>query len=98
MSKYTLTAQEIRGAISGLTPLNAQFKARIGDLAGKQAELASQWQGDANTAFNNAFNTDKSKWDSFATLMDQYIEALQNILTTYETAESTNVQIATTRT
>ncbi len=97
MSRYSLTAQEIQAAITDLTTSNGQFKQRIADLQGKQQELAGMWQGDANTAFNNAFNTDKGKWDAFAQLMDRYIEALGTIKQTYEAAEATNTQTAVTR-
>lgn len=97
MSKYSLTAQELQSAIGELSASNAQFKARVADLASKQGSLASMWQGDANTAFNVAFNSDKGQWDAFAQLMDRYIETLQSIKATYEAAEATNVQTAATR-
>ena len=94
MSKYSLTAQELQSAIGELSSSNAQFKARVADLQSKQGALAGMWQGDANTAFNAAFNSDKGQWDAFAQLMDRYIETLQSIKATYE---STNVQTAVTR-
>ena len=97
MGRYSLTAQEIQTAIDELTSHNRDFKLRVGDLVSKQQELAGQWQGEANTAFNNAFNTDKEKWDTFAGLMEQYIEALRTIKQAYETAEEANTQTAATR-
>ena len=98
MSRFSLTAQELQGAVSELTANNSEFKSRVSELLAVQLELNGQWQGDANTAFNTAFNNDKGQWDSFAQLMDQYIEALQTIKQTYEAAEQTNVGTATTRT
>ena len=97
MSKYSLTAQELQSAIGELEASNSQFKSRVADLSSKQGALAGMWQGDANTAFNAAFNSDKGQWDAFAQLMDRYIETLQGIKQTYEAAEATNVQIAVTR-
>ena len=97
MSRYSLTAQELQSAISELTACTGQFKNRVSDLQGRQQGLAGMWQGDANTAFNNAFNSDKGQWDTFAQLMDQYIQTLQSIKQTYEAAEAANVQTATAR-
>ncbi len=97
MSRYSLTAQELQGAITELTASNGQFKNRVADLLNAQQKLAGMWQGDANNAFNTAFNNDKGQWDTFAQLMDKYIEALQTIKNTYETAEAANTQTASTR-
>lgn len=98
MSTFNVTASELQSAISTLQEDNTQFRSRLSELLNKQQELAGQWQGDANTAFNNAFNSDKGQWDSFASLVDQYIQALQEILKIYETAESTNTMTAQNRT
>lgn len=98
MSMFNVTASELRSAISALQEDNSQFRNRLTELYNSQQELASQWQGDANTAFNNAFNSDKGQWDSFAGLVDQYVNTLQEILNTYETAETTNTSTAQTRT
>lgn len=98
MSTFNVTASELQSAISTLQEDNSQFRSRLAELLNKQQELASQWQGDANTAFNNAFNSDKGQWDTFASLVDQYIQALQEILKIYETAESTNTATAQSRT
>lgn len=98
MSKYTVTASEMQTAISELNSANAEFKNRVSELEAAQQELASMWQGDANTAFNNAFQNDKGQWATFASLTDQYIQTLSTILKTYQTAESTNTETARTRT
>ena len=98
MSKYTVTVNEMKAAINELSTNNNEFRARVAELCTQQQELAGQWQGDANTAFNNAFNSDKGQWDTFAGLIDQYIQALQTIMTTYANAEETNRGTAATRT
>ena len=97
MSRYSLTAQELQGAITELSANNGQIKNRVADLLNAQQKLAGMWQGDANNAFNTAFNNDKGQWDTFAQLMDKYIETLQTIKNTYETAEAANTQTAATR-
>lgn len=98
MSKYTVTASEMQNAINDLNASNNEFKSRVNELEAEQQNLAGMWQGDANTAFNNAFQNDKSQWATFANLIDQYVETLSTILQTYQTAESTNTETARTRT
>ena len=98
MSKYRVTVADMQSAINELNSNNSEFRSRVNELSAKQQELAGQWQGDANTAFNNAFNSDKGQWDVFASLIDQYIETLHSIMQTYKTAEETNRSTAATRT
>lgn len=98
MSKFSVTANELTTAASYLSEDNSQFRSRVNDLVTCASELASMWQGEANTQFNNAFNTDQERWTEFASLIDQYVEALTQAAQTYATAEETNVSTATTRT
>ena len=56
------------------------------------------WQGEANDRFNAALNTDSERWAEFAALIDQYNEALQQIIQIYNTAEEGNTSTAATRT
>lgn len=97
MSKFEVTTSEMKRVISDLTADNSEFKSRVSELQELQQELTAEWQGDANTAFNTAFNNDKSQWDTFASLIEQYIQALQSIMETYERAEATNRETAATR-
>lgn len=98
MAKFEVTTSELKRAISDLTADNSEFKSRVSELQEQQQELAAEWQGDANTAFTAAFNRNKSQWDTFAGLVEQYIQALQSILQTYEQAEAANKETATVRT
>ena len=98
MSKFEVTQAEINSAIQELTSQNAEFKTSITQLVNAQQELAGMWQGDANTAFNNAFNSDKGQWDTFAGLITTYIEGLSRIMTLYANAEAENQSTATQRT
>lgn len=96
--RLTVTGGELRSAIADLTEKNEQFRTKVGELETLQQELASQWQGDANTAFNNAFQSDKGQWSAFQVLVSQYIQALETILKIYEQAEETNRATASNRT
>ena len=98
MSKFTVTAAEMQATINELNSANGEFKSRVSELEAAQQELSGMWQGDANTAFNNAFQNDKGQWATFANLIDQYVQTLSSILQTYQTAESANVETARTRT
>ncbi|MCC8081514.1 MAG: WXG100 family type VII secretion target [Lachnospiraceae bacterium] len=98
MSMFQVTASEMQSAISQLQSDNQEFMARVQELSENQQELAAMWTGDANTAFNNAFQTDATKWTEFYNLINQYIEALNSILTIYTNAESANTETAVNRT
>lgn len=97
MSKFTITASEMQNAITELNSANNEFKNRVTELESAQQELAGMWQGEANTAFNSAFQNDKGQWSTFASLIDQYTQTLSTILQTYQNAEATNVDTARTR-
>lgn len=97
MSRFSVTAAELNNAVSTLVEDNNQFRSRVSDLMNCANELASMWQGEANSQFNNALNTDSERWAEFAALIDQYSEALRTIITTYANAEEANISTATTR-
>ena len=84
MAKFQVTTAELKAAIADLQEKNGTFKNKVSELEQSQQALRAQWQGDANTAFNTAFENDKAQWTTFSTLIDQYIQALQTILQTYE--------------
>ena len=97
MAKFQVTTAELKAAIADLQEKNGTFKNKVSELEQSQQALRAQWQGDANTAFNTAFENDKAQWTTFSTLIDQYIQALQTIQQTYEQAEATNTATANTR-
>ena len=97
MAKFQVTTGELKAAIADLQEKNSTFKNKVSELEQSQQALRAQWQGDANTAFNTAFENDKAQWTTFSTLIDQYIQALQTIMQTYEQAEATNTATANTR-
>ena len=98
MAQYEVTNAQLTQVQNQLTTDNEQFIQKVSALAGKQPELKNMWQGEANNAFDAAFNSDKEKWTTFANLMKQYIEALGKIAAAYSKAEAANVDTAKNRT
>ena len=98
MSRIELTVQEMNKAINDLTSKNREFAAQVSQLEALQQELAAEWKGDSNTAFNAEFQKDKKAWTDFSSLVDNYIAALQNIMAEYNRAESVNLETAKNRT
>ena len=98
MSKFQVTAAEMQAAIADLQEKNSTFKNNVSELEQTQQALRAQWQGDANNAFNSAFQRDKEQWATFSSLLDVYIQTLQTIKQTYEQAETTNAYTAQNRT
>ena len=96
--KLEVTTSQLQAAIADLSEKNQNFLTKVNELNSLQAELATQWSGDANTAFNTAYNNDKDKWMEFSRLVDSYITALSNIRTIYDNTEGTNTATASNRT
>jgi len=97
MSRFSVTAADLNNAVRTLAEDNNQFRSRVSELMNCAQELASMWQGEANNRFNAALNTDQERWNEFATLIDQYNQALQQIIQIYSNAEESNVSTAATR-
>ena len=97
MAKFQVTTAALKAAIADLQEKNSTFLTKVSELEQAQQALKAQWQGDANTAFNAAFEIDKVKWMNFSKLITQYIQALQTIMQTYEQAEATNTSTAANR-
>jgi WXG100 family type VII secretion target len=97
MAKFQVTTAELKAAIADLQEKNSTFLTKVSELEQAQQALRAQWQGDANTAFNTAFENDKAQWMNFSKLITQYIQALQTIMETYEKAEAANTTTATNR-
>ncbi len=98
MSRFSVTTAELNNVVNTLSSDNQQFRARVNDLLVCAQELAAMWQGEANDRFNTALNNDQERWNEFAMLIEQYGEALRNIIQIYSNAEMNNTSTATTRT
>lgn len=97
MSQFRVTASELKSKADELTNLNTSFKSAVESLVNSETNLKTMWEGEANDAFHNAFNGDKSKMDEFAALIERYVLTLQTIATKYETTERQNTSIASQR-
>jgi len=93
-----VTAEKLRRQAGELRRLNSQFQSSVNDLVAREGTLNNQWEGDANTAFHNAFTKDKGQMEEFYKLIEQYCRALEEIAREYDTAERKNTEIASNRT
>lgn len=98
MAEILVTSSQLRHTADELNNLNGQFKARVADLENQESQLNSMWDGDANTAFHNAFVRDKEQMNNFSTLIAQYVQTLSNIAAEYDKAEAVNTNIGNVRT
>lgn len=98
MAEILVTAATVRSRAAELQNLNEQFKTKVSDLENQEANLNSMWEGEANTAFHNAFLRDKSQMANFYNLINQYIQTLFNIAAEYEKVEAINTNTGNTRT
>lgn len=98
MSYIQVTSSELRNKAEELRGLNQRYSTEIENMLSNQNNLNSMWEGEAKDAFNQAFNQDKGKLDSFKNAIDTYIQALNTIAQRYEEAEKKNFAIAGQRT
>jgi WXG100 family type VII secretion target len=98
MAAFTVTSSELRTKASSLRESNAQFKTQTGNLDEQEGSLLSMWEGEAKTAFDNAYKSDRAQMDNFYNLIEQYCVALETIAAKYDQAESANVSTASQRT
>jgi WXG100 family type VII secretion target len=98
MAAFTVTSSELRTKASSLRESNAQFKTQTGNLDEQEGSLLSMWEGEAKTAFDNAYKSDRTQMDNFYNLIEQYCVALETIAEKYDQAEAANVSTASQRT
>ena len=92
-----VTASTLKSQAEELRQLNSTFKSTVSDLETTEGQLNSMWEGEANTAFHNAFTQDKTQMSNFYNAIEVYVDALLNIAAKYEQSESTNTETATVR-
>ena len=98
MAEIKVMTNELKSKIEELRPLNTQFKSAVGELESTEASLNSMWEGNAKTAFHNAFTSDKQQMDNFYTVIELYAQKLEVMLAKYIQAENTNIELANNRT
>lgn len=98
MGVIRVDAAQLQSRMEELESLNRQFKTEVDGLETQAGSLKSMWEGEANDAFNNAFNNDKVQMNNFYNAVEMYVMRLGNILSRYQSAEATNTSIGNTRT
>lgn len=96
--QFKVTTANLSEAANKLNSYNRNLKTKILELSAKQKILDGQWDGEANTAFNQAFQKDIKQFDKFTELVDKYVDALKKIREAYQSAEANNKRIANNRT
>lgn len=93
---YVQSSSAIQGIIDQLTSLNGEFRQKTEDIRAEHNSLTSKWEGPASNAFQENFHKEEPSFENFASAIDEYVHALENILATYENAENANTNIAST--
>lgn len=97
MGLITVSSAQLKSTAAELRSLNSNFKSQVGNLEGSEGTLASMWEGQAKTAFHNAFTKDKGQMNVFYQEIEKYCTALETIAAKYDRAEDTNAETATAR-
>lgn len=97
MALIRVTASQVRSTANQLRDYNQNFNSQVQALQSAEGSLNSMWDGQANDAFHAAFNNDKEYMTQFYNLINKYCEALDQIATEYDNAETLNTDTATKR-
>ena len=97
MAFFQVTSSELRSRASRLQELNGQFRAKAAEMGEQENSLCSMWEGEAKSAFHQAFLRDRQQTDAFCQLIGQYVQALLEIAARYEEAEARNREMAMAR-
>ncbi|WP_349943929.1 WXG100 family type VII secretion target [Lacrimispora sp. BS-2] len=97
MGLITVSSAQLKSTATELRSLNNNFKSQVGNLESSEGTLASMWEGQAKTAFHNAFTKDKGQMNVFYQEIEKYCTVLETIAAKYDRTEDTNAETATTR-
>lgn len=97
MAQTIVNSATLKSKASELKNLNNNLKTQISNLTSHESSLNGMWDGDANTAFHNAFQKDVTQMNNFYNAIEKYVSVLQEIAAKYDSAEQSNQNIATTR-
>lgn len=93
----TVNTATLRSKASELRSQNRNFKTQIGNLQTQESALNAMWDGDANTAFHNAFVKDITQMNNFYNAIEKYATTLEEIAKQYDSTEQANQSIASKR-
>ncbi|WP_031547556.1 WXG100 family type VII secretion target [Oribacterium sp. FC2011] len=97
MSMFRVNTSTLRSQAEQLSSLNETFKTQVSNLNDKENALSNMWEGEARTAFHNAFQQDKAQFDVFYQGIKNFITTLENDAVEYDKAETQNLSTAQTR-
>lgn len=95
-TSFRVTSAQLRSKAQELRGLNERFKDSVGNLQASEQALNGMWEGDARKSFHDAFTQNKSKFDKFASGIEDYIQRLEQAAQEYDRVEAQNVEIAKT--
>ena len=93
----TVNTATLRNKASELRTQNRNFKTQIDNLKSQESSLNAMWDGDANTAFHNAFIKDVTQMSNFYNAIEEYVLTLEEIAKQYDSTEQANQSIASKR-
>lgn len=94
MSIIVKSSSAVQERIDELRELNNQFRAKTTDIRQEQSTLTTKWQGEASDTFAQSMNRKLPNLDTFASVVDEYCNALSQMLANMENTEAKNVAIA----
>lgn len=97
MGLITVSSAQLKSTAAELRSLNNNFKSQVGNLESSEGTLSTMWEGQAKTAFHNAFTKDKGQMNVFYQEIEKYCTVLEAIAEKYDRAEDINAETATTR-
>ena len=95
---FVQSSAALDSVIEDLRAMRSECEGKENDLAAELSNVAAKWTGDASDAFINNWNTDSANFQNFLTVIDQYIQGLEQIKADYEQAEGMNTTIGEQRT
>lgn len=97
MAQTIVNSSTLKSKAQELKNLNNNLKTQITNLTTQESSLNGMWDGDANTAFHNAFQKDVTQMNNFYNAIEKYVSVLLEIANQYDNAEQSNQNIASTR-
>lgn len=98
MAQFGVDLAKLKAALAELRTERGNLTTKISDLQSSEKTLSGKWEGDAKVSFESAFNNDVKYMNSFVSLVQQYEDALNQVIATYAAAEAANVATGTSRT
>ena len=90
MSQMRVNTRQIRAKASELRVQNSKLYNQIERLTSTESALNGMWDGEAHDSFHRRFTRDVKKMNSFHTLVQEYVQTLEEIASDYEQMERKN--------